>query len=444
MTKHALPTAIAIAVPLVLALSCVTSKPTSPAPLAEADIIMAGAQLFAEGKVPEAKKNWAGILDAQKRSLYVSFAEAYSSFNSSVVKAEKTLKEGGPEAAIAAIAKLKAASADGQPPAAPPGIANADPLDSRSRLERIGNEAGKALAASAAERERAADAELESARSGKAKEGADSAGKAAEGFAEAGRLFRDASEWMPSAASEALRVEAKAQSADELRKALVKNSLLSFSERMGEVFARSPSPASKLGDKDILAFNAETAAMISNGLSEFDGMISEYPDLLDPATVDRLRESARGLSARFARIESVIKTVKDRGKPVMPIIIGIFNPEPDDPQRSRPASFSGGSVAGSEWWWGIADIPKGLAQDLVITMSDSRPVRIYAAGLGSGGKRPASDLVNPLFKVGNSWPVLNAGARLDSGVFHIEVGPGRSDAYSGEAVVYKSFMMRTR
>jgi hypothetical protein len=40
--------------------------------------------------------------------------------------------------------------------------------------------------------------------------------------------------------------------------------------------------------------------------------------------------------------------------------------------------------------------------------------------------------------------VLNAGERLDSGVFHIEVGPGGADTYSGEAVVYKSFMMRTR
>jgi hypothetical protein len=152
-------------------------------------------------------------------------------------------------------------------------------------------------------------------------------------------------------------------------------------------------------------------------------------------------------------MESAIKAIRDRGKPVMPLIIGIFNPQPGDPQRSRPASFSGRLSGGSDWWWGIADIPKGLAQDLVVTMSDSRPVRIYAAGLGRAPEqgqapgesaRPASDLVNPLFKVGNSWPVLNAGARLDQGVFHIEVGPGKSEGYRGEAVVYKSFMTRTR
>jgi hypothetical protein len=184
--------------------------------------------------------------------------------------------------------------------------------------------------------------------------------------------------------------------------------------------------------------------MISGGISDFEETVAKYPELLDASTVERLRSSARGLAARFARIEGAIKAVKDRGKPVMPIIIGIFNPEPDDPQRSRPATFASGSVAGSEWWWGIADIPKGNAQDLVVTMSDSRPVRIYAAGLGPDGKRPASDLVNPLFRVGNSWPVLNAGARLNEGVFHIEIGPGRTDSYSGVAVVYKSFMMRTR
>jgi hypothetical protein len=128
----------------------------------------------------------------------------------------------------------------------------------------------------------------------------------------------------------------------------------------------------------------------------------------------------------------------------MPVMIGIFNPEPDDPQRSRPATFAGDVATDSDWWWGIAEIPKGLAQDLVVTMSDSRPVRIYATGPGIGGGKQASDLVNPLFKVGNSWPVLNAGARLENGIFHIEVGPGSSPAYTGEAVVYKSFMMRTR
>jgi hypothetical protein len=385
MTKHVPITAIAIASSLILALSCVTSNPPPPAPANEGDIVSAGAQLFSEGRIAEAKKNWAGIPDAQKRSLYITFADAYAAYDAAVAKAEKALKEGGPEEALRAIARIRATGGGGLPPAAPSPLAKPDPRNAGPRLERVGATAGSALSDRAAAKEREADAELESARSGKGEASAEIAGKASEGFAAAGRLYRDATGWAPKAADEALRAEAKAQAADELRKSLVKRSLLSFSERMGELFARSPSAASKLGDKDILAFNAETARMISSGLAEFEGLVSEYPDILDPSTVDRLRDSARGLNARFARIETVIKAVKDRGKPVMPIIIGIFNPEPDDPQRSRPASFSGKAASGSEWWWGIADIPKGLAQDLVVTMSDSRPVRIYAAGLRSVG-----------------------------------------------------------
>ncbi len=184
--------------------------------------------------------------------------------------------------------------------------------------------------------------------------------------------------------------DAKALVAKELRERLIKASLLSFPDRMGEVFARSPSAPERMSDKDLLAFNAKTASIISAGLSEFDKTAAEHPDLLNTATLERLRGSAKELSARFARMESAIKAIKDRGKPVMPLIIGIFNPQPGDPQRSRPASFSGRLSGGSDWWWGIADIPKGLAQDLVVTMSDSRPVRIYAAGLGRGRAEPSA------------------------------------------------------
>jgi hypothetical protein len=437
MIKYAFSIALCIGVSMLFGASCVTPKPAQK-PTNEDDIVKAGAGFFIEGKITQAEATWSEIPDPAKRSLYITFAEAYSAFDAAVARAEKNMTEKGPEAAITA------AKDSGEPPTAPEPALAADPLDARARLARVGEEAVSVLAARASEAERAADAQLDSARSYKARESADSAGKAAEGFAAAGKLFRDASAWKPEAASGALRAEAKARSAEELRKTLLKEFLLSFPERMGEIFARAPASSDKLDDRNALDFNAETAAMISGSLSDFDAIVSEYPDILDPATLDRLRNSARGLSTRFAQIEAVIESVKDRGKPVMPMIIGIFNPEPDDPQRSRPATFSGDSASGPEWWWGIVDIPRGLAQDLVITMNDARPIRVYAAGLGLRGKRPASDLVNPLFRVGNSWPVLNAGARLDNGVFHIEVGPGSPGNYSGEAVVYKSFMMRTR
>lgn len=438
---------MALAASLILAASCVTaSKPTPPNPppappgKSEADIVADGATSFSEGRIDQAQGSWSAIPDSVRRDRYLAFAQNYLAFEESVAAAEKTLPSSGPEAAAAAVREAGPLPA---PPEALPGLVP-DPLGAAARLDRVGKDASIALVARATEAERAADADLAYARTGKDKDPAAIATKALEGFAEAGRLFYRAADWIPEAESDARRTAEKADAAVALRRRLLRESLLAFPDRMGEVFARSPSPSGHLGDKELLAFNAETSRIISSGLSDFDGIVAEYPDILDPDTLKRLRDSARGLAVRFSRIESTIKSVKDRGKPLIPIIIGIFNPQPGDPQRSRPASFAGRLSSGSDWWWGIADIPKGLAQDLVITLSDSRPVRVYAAGLGSSSKRPASDLVNPLFKVGNSWPVLNAGARLEDGVFHIEVGPARAEGYTGEAVVYKSFMTRTR
>ena len=400
--KHPRSSLVALSATLILAASCATSSapaaPPAPAErpaLSEAEIVAAGALLFSEGRISDAARAWSAIADPSARSRYVSFVNAYSAFDAYVAGAERTLAESGPEAAVTAVA---ASWPLPDPPAGSLEGSDADPRGAAARLALVGSEAAHALAAKAAEAERADD--------------------------------------------DARRADAKAGAAEENRRRLIKDSLLSFPDRMGEVFARSPSEPTRLSDRQLLDFNAETAAIISGGISDFDRIVAENPDILDPATIERLRDSANGLSVRFARIEATIMAVKDRGRPLMPLIIGTFNPQPGDPMRSRPAAFSGVLAAGSDWWWGIADIPKGLAQDLVVTMSDSRPVRVYAAG--SGARRPASDLVNPIFKVGNSWPVLNAGARLDDGVFHIEVGPSRGESYSGEAVVYKSFMTRTR
>lgn len=439
--KHFRSTGLILAVSIVLAASCATSSAPRPSTKAgDDDTVAVGARLFSEGRISEAVKSWSGISDFARRSSYLSFARDYSDFDRSVAGVEKAWSSSGPEAAIAAVKGI------GAPPSPPepfkPGTS--DPLGAKARLARVADEAALALVSRASAAERVADADLDFARSGKGGDPSARAGKALGGFEEAGRLYRGASGLMPQAAEDARKAEAKALVAEELRRRLVKDSLLSFPDRMGEVFSRSYSAREKLGDKELLEFNARTAAIISAGLSDFDRIVADYPDLLDAATLDRLRGSARELSARFTRVASALQSVKDRGKPLMPLIIGIFNPQPGDPQRSRPAAFSGSLKGGSDWWWGIADIPKGFAQDLVITMSDARPVRIYAAGLGAGSTRPSSDLVNPLFKVGNSWPVLNAGARLEDGVFHIEIGPGQELSYIGEAVVYKSFMMRTR
>ena len=447
--KNLRSAAVILSALLLLVMSCTTSSPSVPAPsskpatppaLSEENVINNGARLFSEGRIGEAEKIWSTLADPVTRYLYLSFSHAYSNFDQSVAEAEAILESAGPEAAITA---TKGIGSPPQSPKFPVGVA-ADPRDTAARLARVGTAAAAVLANRATEMENAADADIVYASSGKDKDPTATVETALAGFAEASRLFRGAANWIPDADSRARRVDAKAVAAEETRRRFAKESLLSFPERMGEVFARTPTSPGRLNDKDLLAFNAETAAIISGALSDFEKIVDKYPEILDPATLDRLRNAARALSKRFARMESTMKVVQDRGRPLIPLIIGIFNPQPGDPQRSRPATFAGSLNSGSEWWWGIADIPSGVAQDLVITMNDARPVRVYAAGLRSGSRRPASDLINPLFKVGNSWPVLNAGARLENGVFHIEVGPSSSNRYSGEAVVYKSFMTRTR
>jgi hypothetical protein len=433
MIKHKYVINLALVVASTLIYSCAVLPDRS-----SASIVEEGSRLFSEGRVLEAEASWARLLDPAMREEYRSFAAAYAAFDEAVAAAEKALASGDPAAAIAA------ASAAGSLPAAPAAVGTPDPRDAAARLSRVSAKAGAALALRAAKVESEADERLAKAQSGAMPDRVEAASEALGGFTEAARLYRDAKVWVPQAEADAKRASTKASGAEELQRTLLRESLLSFPDRMGAVFARSPEDPKKLDDKALLAFNAETASLIQGGIEEFDRIVSENPGLIDQATAERLRLSASSLSPRFARMEGAIKSTKNRGRPVMPLIVGIFNPQPGDPQRSRPGNFGGGRVSGSDWWWGIADIPKGLAQDLVVTMSDSRPVRVYAAGKGSGGGKTASDLVNPLFKVGNSWPVLNAGERLENGVFHIEVGPGSVSGYSGEAVVYKSFVTRTR
>lgn len=433
MNKHEWAACFAIVISLTLINSCAIFR--TPAQSAAA-IVAEGSRLFSEGKVAEAERTWAGIPDSVKREEYTSFAKAYSAFDASVSMAEKTLAAADPEAAMAAVSGV------GAIPVAPPVVAASDPRGAVSRLERVAVEASAALAARAAAAESGADGSLAKTRSGAIADRVAAASAAFVGYGEAARMYRSAGARVREAETGAARSSSKAAKAEELRKALLKEFLLSFPDRMGEVFARSPVDPKRLDDKAFLAFNEETASLICGGIAEFDRIVADNPGLIDPAAAQRLRLSAASFSARFARMEGAIKATKNQGRPVMPLLIGIFNPQPGDPQRSRPGSFSGDFASGSDWWWGIADIPKGLAQDLVVTMSDNRPVRIYAAWRGSG--KTASDLVNPLFKVGNSWPVLNAGERLENGVFHIEVGPGPSPVYRGEAVVYKSFVTRTR
>ena len=134
----------------------------------------------------------------------------------------------------------------------------------------------------------------------------------------------------------------------------------------------------------------------------------------------------------------------------MPVMIGLFNPEPgsaEEAKKSRPGVFRAAGVEGDEYWWGMVAIPRGTMNDLVITVSDSREVRVFGENTKSGRlikRQNMKDLVNRGYRVGSSWPVLNAGAQLPTDKYFFEIQQGKTPAYEGEVVVYDSFVVRMR
>jgi hypothetical protein len=131
-------------------------------------------------------------------------------------------------------------------------------------------------------------------------------------------------------------------------------------------------------------------------------------------------------------------------------MIGLFNPQPGtaaEAKKSRPAVFRATGVKDDEYWWGMVSIPKGTMNDLVVTVNDSRVVRVFADNTKSGAlieKNEMKDLVNRGYKVGNSWPVLNAGDQLSTDKYFFEIQKGKTPNYEGEVVVYSSFIVRMR
>jgi len=82
-----------------------------------------------------------------------------------------------------------------------------------------------------------------------------------------------------------------------------------------------------------------------------------------------------------------------------------------------------------------------------VTMADDRAVRVLSNNTKSGsliGKDGGKEVVNRGYKMGNSWPVLNAGSQLPSTLYFIEVQEGKKASYEGEVVIYSSFIARQR
>lgn len=229
----------------------------------------------------------------------------------------------------------------------------------------------------------------------------------------------------------------------------------SFKDRIGEEFARVPD-GNKLGNmsaEDILNYNKQIRANIEDQYKDIMAFSQRYPSIIDKDMIKDIDAQKASLDQRISQIDAEVRHAKDiasRGKALMPLMIGLFNPAPAskaEGQKSRPAELKGNMSGDADYWWGMVSIDRGQMNDLVITMKDGKEVQVYAENTLSGSqikKKGLKNLVNRGSRIGNSWPVLNAGAVLPSGLYFIRVMSNGKPSYSGEVVVYKSFVSRVR
>jgi hypothetical protein len=254
---------------------------------------------------------------------------------------------------------------------------------------------------------------------------------------------------------EASRLRKKRQDASIEREKLLREKAYSFKDRIGEEFARVPEK-DKVGNmslEELLAHQESVKDNIEEVHAEMTSFAARYPQSIDPEIIKETEEQKNDLEAKIAEVNAEIRTAKEiasRGKVVMPVMIGLFNPQPGktaEAKKSRPAVFQAKDAGKNEYWWGMVSIPKGEMSDLVVTVKDGRPVRVFKDNTKSGTlieKQKMKDLVNRGYKVGNSWPVLNAGGQLSSDKYFFEIQRGKTPNYEGDVVIYSSFIVRKR
>ncbi len=242
------------------------------------------------------------------------------------------------------------------------------------------------------------------------------------------------------------------------RSSLIKDAAYEYKDRIGEEFARQPEGTGSKKDgsftlEEIRAHYKSVEANINTINDELGVFAAKYPKDIGKDIIDDITAQKVDLTKRIAQIDKEIaheKEVASRGKTVMPLMIGLFNPVPGTSaadKKSRPAKFANNKQKGDDYWWGMVSIPASESNDIVITLKDNRTVRVFGENTHSGKdieKKKMKNLVSMANKVGNSWPVLNAGKQLPTDKYFIEIKEGKTQSYSGEVVVYKSFITRMR
>lgn len=257
----------------------------------------------------------------------------------------------------------------------------------------------------------------------------------------------------PAVAKEGSRIRRKRQDVAIEKEKLLRDRAYALKEAIGEEFARVPERTGELTLEEVLAHQESVKVAVGKAYDELARFAARYPRAVDPAMLAEADEQKKVLDEKIAQVNAEIRTAKEiasRGKVVMPVIIGLFNPQPgssEEGQKSRPAVFRSTGGKKSEYWWGMVAIPPGAMNDLVVTVSDSRVVRVFAENTKSGTlieRQKMKDLVSRASRIGTSWPVLNAGGQLASDKYFFEVQPGKTGDYEGEVVVYSSFITRVR
>jgi hypothetical protein len=259
----------------------------------------------------------------------------------------------------------------------------------------------------------------------------------------------------PGVAVEAARLRTKRQKVAIEREKMIRDQAYAIKDRIGEEFARAPEKE-KVGNmslEELLAFQESVKANVEAAYNDMVRFAAKYPEAADPAMMEEVDAQKKVLDEKIAQVNAEIRTAKEiesRGKVVMPVMIGLFNPQPGstaEAKKSRPAVFQASGAKKAEYWWGMVSIPKGVMNDLVVTVNDGRAVRVFTDNTKSGSlieKNKMKDLVNRGYKVGNSWPVLNAGSQLTTDKYFFEIQQGKTPDYEGEVTVYSSFIMRMR
>jgi hypothetical protein len=260
----------------------------------------------------------------------------------------------------------------------------------------------------------------------------------------------------PGVAVEASSLRKKRQKVATDVEQLLRDRAYSFKDRIGEEFARQPegNKTGILGMEEILKHYQGVKANVDASFKEMKDFAARYPKAIDADMIAEIEDQKAELDVQIAKVAKELATAKEiasRGKVAMPLLIGLFNPAPgkdkEEDKKSRPALFAAKDAKKNEYWWGMVSIPAGKMNDLVVTMKDTRTVRVFGENTKSGtliDKNGLKDLVNRGYKVGDSWPVLNAGKTLPTDKYFFEVQKGATSDYEGEVVIYNSFVSRQR